>query len=255
MKKVYTPKMVEIIRAKYPVTDTRELAAELGVSYGGLKAFVHKDKAVRKRNRHALSPSEIDRIQKEYPHMKTQDLADKMGLKYWQVSNYAHDHKILKTEEFLRSPDCNRLDGIRGSETRFKKGDVSHNKGKKMSPELYEKCKGTMFKKGHKPASTKWDGYEWKDKNGYVWRRISEGKFKQVHIIMWEEANGPVPAGCVIVFKDRNQNNLSIDNLDCISKQDNMNRNSIIRYPRELQQLIRINHKLKREINGKEQDV
>ena len=34
---------------------------------------------------------------------------------------------------------------------RFKKGQVSHNKGKKMSPEAYEKVKKSMFKPGQIP--------------------------------------------------------------------------------------------------------
>ena len=42
-----------------------------------------------------------------------------------------------------------------GIDGRFKKGSISHNKGKKMSKEQYERCKNTMFKSGHSPHNRK----------------------------------------------------------------------------------------------------
>ena len=42
-----------------------------------------------------------------------------------------------------------------GIDGRFKKGSISHNKGKKMSKEQYERCKKTMFKSGHSPHNRK----------------------------------------------------------------------------------------------------
>ena len=35
----------------------------------------------------------------------------------------------------------------------FNKGNIPHNKGKKMPPEVYEKAKATMFKKGNIPPN------------------------------------------------------------------------------------------------------
>ncbi len=45
-----------------------------------------------------------------------------------------------------------------GKKSRFPKGHTPANKGKKMDPELYQKCKPTMFKKGHVPATMKYYG-------------------------------------------------------------------------------------------------
>ena len=45
-------------------------------------------------------------------------------------------------------------------ESRFKKGHVSHNKGKRMPKELYKKCAPTMFRKGHSPVNWKPVGSE-----------------------------------------------------------------------------------------------
>lgn len=46
------------------------------------------------------------------------------------------------------------------------------------------------------------------------------GKWKSKHIILWEEANGPVPKGHVVIFSDRNQQNVTLDNLLLISRQE-----------------------------------
>ena len=56
---------------------------------------------------------------------------------------------------------------------------------------------------------------------GYVMVKVAEKpsvpggrdnwKFKHVHV--WEEANGPVPDGHVLVFADRDKTNCSLDNL------------------------------------------
>ena len=43
---------------------------------------------------------------------------------------------------------------------RFQKGLIPHNKGKKMSPEVYEKAKATMFKSGNIPHNHRAVGSE-----------------------------------------------------------------------------------------------
>ena len=55
----------------------------------------------------------------------------------------------------------------------FKKGMIPHNKGKKMSKELYEKCRGTMFEKGNIPADTREVGEEYRDRDGYIYIKVN----------------------------------------------------------------------------------
>lgn len=68
-----------------------------------------------------------------------------------------------------------------GTAHRFPKGHVPANKGRKMNAGVYAKVSATMFKKGHMPDNTLYDGAESirKDKNGhrYVYVRISLGKW------------------------------------------------------------------------------
>lgn len=53
------------------------------------------------------------------------------------------------------------------------------------------------------------------DNEGY-WRKTSGNReFLQRRI--WIDAGNSIPEGFAVIFKDRNRNNVEIDNLDCVS--------------------------------------
>ena len=137
-------------------------------------------------------------------------------------------------EEFCRRFEPRRYNSIvafmknnhikNGLDARFKKGCVSYNKGKKMSPEQYAKSAPTMFGKGHRPANTLPVGTELELSDGYTWVKIAEIdhakkniNWRQKHRLIWEQNNGPVPDGCRIIFKDGDKQNFDINNLSCVS--------------------------------------
>ena len=163
-------------------------------------------------------------------------MAEKLNLK--KSAQYPKDHVHVMGTEI-------------GKETRFKKGQESWNKGRKMSSSVYEKAKGTMFKKGQLPHNTLQDGIirTRTDKNGTKrpWIRVSLGKWVEMKNYVWQQQNGDIPKGYCIAVKDGNPFNYSIDNLECISKQENMQRNTIHNYPEEIKSTIRILTKLKKQ--------
>lgn len=136
-------------------------------------------------------------------------------------------------------------------DSQFKKGRISANKGKKMSAEMKRRIAHTFFPKGNIPVNVKWDGHERISKDGYVEVRVRMGKYALKHRLIWEKAHGKIPPGHIIIFKDGNSQNLSLDNLQMISREENMLRNSIRRFPAELQDTIKLVHKLNRNINAK----
>lgn len=112
---------------------------------------------------------------------------------------------------------------------RFTKGLVPHNKGKKISKELYEKLLPTMFKKGEKPHNAKYDGaiterIDTKTGLRYKYIRVAEKDWRLLQRYNWEKQNGSIPEGHVIIFKDGNQANCNVENLQCISMEENLNR-------------------------------
>lgn len=130
---------------------------------------------------------------------------------------------MLLTYDIL-SRYCKRKNLKNGIDTRFKKGHIPDNKGKGVSAETYEKCKATMFKKGHKPANYKPIGSERIDKKqGYILIKIADpGKWVAKHKFLYEKTYGKIPKGKMVTFKDGNKLNFDLDNLICISRAENV---------------------------------
>lgn len=125
-------------------------------------------------------------------------------LKASQIKAYKSNHAI-----------SSGLDG------RFKKGQVSANKGKKMSREQYEKCKHTMFKKGKRPVNYRPVGSERVNVDGYVEIKVADpGVWKLKHRVLFEQLHGKIPEGKNIIFADGNSLNLSADNLVMVGKEE-----------------------------------
>ena len=123
-----------------------------------------------------------------------------------------------------------------GRDTRFQNGQESWCKGVPraswMTPEQLEHVRANQFKPGdNRRYRDAKPGTERVTKDGYIEVRMEGpvrsyqyGKRKATHcwrfkhVLIWEEANGPVPKGHKILFLDGNTQNFSIDNLVCISR-------------------------------------
>lgn len=200
-----------------------------------------------------------DIIRERFPNERTQDLADELGLTYSQLANRAFNMSLKKSEEFKMSDKSGRHNLIEGGKkNRFTKGHTPFNKGKKMPKDIYEKCKVSMWKPGHRPHNWKPDGtiLERIDKTGRVYKyyKVKDSHWILYHHKVWNDHHGPIPSKHVVVFKDGNSMNCDISNLELITMAENAIRNSIQRFPQEVQQLIKLNAKLKKKINGKKQN-
>jgi len=161
---------------------------------------------------------------------------------------------LKKTEAYMKEELARQGARLRvvGVGTRYHKGNVPANKGKQMPVHVYEKCKWTMFKKGQVPHNTRYDGHERVTKDGYVELRLREGVYVLKHRHVWEQAYGAIPKGHLVVFKDRNPLHISLDNLELITQEENMRRNTIHRFPMELISTIRLTKKLNKKIHEKQ---
>jgi hypothetical protein len=104
-----------------------------------------------------------------------------------------------------------------GLESHFRPGHASWIKGthKWLGP------KSVQFKKGYTPWNVRPIGSE-RLKDGCVEIKISKDLWRMKHVVIWEEANGPVPKDHVIIFADRNRSNFSLDNLLLVSRRELM---------------------------------
>lgn len=129
---------------------------------------------------------------------------------------------------------------------RFQPGTTSWNKGMKG---LQIGGIATRFKPGHlggRAALIKQPiGAERLSKEGYLQRKVNDDpvfykRWRFVHLMLWEDANGPVPAGHTVAFKNGDKTDIRLDNLECISRRELMRRNTVHNYPPELRQVIRL---------------
>jgi hypothetical protein len=193
-----------------------------------------------------------------YPYVTCRSLAEYLSLSMAQVYNRAHTMGIKKNPIVKKS--LNRSLILKaGVNSRYKKGSVPYNKGKK-NPELKNtRAALTMFKKGHKPRNTREDSAKSirLDKTGkaYEYTKISDGHWVLSHRLIWEQAHGPIESKHVVRFIDGNSMNLDLSNLECISMKENASRNSIHRFPDELKEVITLKRKLNKKIsNGKKRN-
>lgn len=199
-------------------------------------------------------------MRKHYPNMSAAELALILGCSVPAVYNRASTLGLKKSQAFLNSPKSGRTGhDDRGASARFKKGGMPWNAGMKG---LDIGGKATRFKPGQRPQTWVPIGTEVETKDGYLKRKIrddaepgmSRHNWKLVHILVWEEANGPMPQNHCLRFKDGNKKNCSLDNLELISRAENAKRNTIHRYPPEVKLAIRLVGKLKRKIREKEDE-
>ena len=104
-----------------------------------------------------------------------------------------------------------------GVDCRFKKGQVSFNKGKKGIIGM----SSTRFKKRQIPYNFKPVGYIRypKKDHDYVMIKVAAPNiWQQYQMYIWEKYNGKVPKGSVVAFIDGNNRNFALDNLAVVSR-------------------------------------
>ena len=202
--------------------------------------------------------AQLEFVKNNFPNTQTQILADELGLRYSQVARLAQKLGIRKSMTFLSGEQSGRLDGVRGSSSRFTKGHKTWNTGKK--------CPGlggeTTFKKGQRPFNEMAIGSHRINPEGYVEFKHSDepGPYTKrwipVHRKVWIEANGPIPKGHIVVFrpgqKTADPDQITLDKLECITRSENMHRNTFHRYGPQVSQLVQLRGAITRQINKRQ---
>lgn len=194
-----------------------------------------------------------------YPDSPSRDIAKLLGRTASSVYQRANILGLKKNPGYLDATWQNLSRRLQesGKSHRYPKGHIPANKGRKMPEDVYAKVRATMFKKGHVPGNHKPLGHERVNIYGYTEVKVAEpDKFVLKHRLVWEQANGPIPAGYNVQFRDGNTQNTSLDNLYLISRSDQMKyENSMhARYPEDIRKSIQLMGALQRQINKKKND-
>jgi hypothetical protein len=262
-KTVLTDKHIKFIRDNYMIMSGATIGKKLGISRNVVNDFKQKQgwqvsreqiskwRAEKLKGRTSFSKKEDRFIKDNYLVMPIKRLAAMMNRSYSGVTGRL-DNLGLEIPEELRKERKNLYT--------YKKGCTPLNKGKKlsefMSAEAIAKCAVHRFKKGHRPANAKPIGtviIKLERKSDRYYKHITQatGKMKLLHKVVWEDANGPVPANHCIWFKDGNSMNVVLENLELITRKENLRRNAIHHYPKDLKEVIYLKNKIKKKINEK----
>ena len=103
-------------------------------------------------------------------------------------------------------------------------------------------------------------GTERVSKDGYLERKINndlplQARWRAVHLLVWEAANGPVPPGFAVCFKNRDKADIRLENLELITRRALMARNTVHNLPPALAQTIQLLGALNRELRRRTDDA
>lgn len=217
----WTKYKVQKLISLYPNKSNREIGEILGVSN---KAISSKAKLLGLRKAENYSPLphncaerrvDIEKFKAAYPFSSNVSLAKIYNTSENVIKNIAVKYGIIKDPNY-RNPGC------------YPKGHVPANKGKSTNggPPRYR------YKKGNKPKNTLHDGaitlrhpHKNRGSKPYYFIRISEGKWEHLHRELWKHKYGAIPKDKIVAFKDGNTMNCAIENLELITRKENLRRN------------------------------
>jgi len=185
----------------------------------------------KRTNNHRWTAQQTATLRQLYPDLPSAEIAAQLGIDTKQVYYKAHKMGLKKSALFYATRDAGRLDGVRGQQTRFTKGQRPH----------------TWLPIGTERVSAE----------GYLERKITDTgctrrDYVAVHRIIWLDAGRDIPPGHALVFKDGNKRNFDLDNLELVTRQELMRRNSYHNnYPKEVGEIIQLRGALVRKINNR----
>lgn len=159
---------------------------------------------------------EIDYLKENYNKLSAASIAKKLHRPISSVFSKAHALGLKKDKAIFDNPKPNQ--------TSFKKGNKTWNKGTKG----LTGANRTSFKKGNVPHNTKQIGEIWiRERIGekYKWIKTENGAML-LHRHLWEREHGKIPKNHVVIFKDGDSMNCTIENIECISRSEHLKRNS-----------------------------
>lgn len=217
------------------------------------------------KKKYVWTSDRIAVLQLLYPIKTAAEIADKLGCAKSTVYQKAYDLCIEKSEEFKQSAKSGRI--IAGKQnpamiaTRFKPGQTPWNKGIPYAPG--GRSVATRFQKGrppHEAANYRPIGSLRPTKYGYLEKKVTDDIEKQsarrwvaLHRLVWEAANGPVPAGSIVIFKPGMRTmiaqEVTVDRLECITRAENANLNHPKNKDPELAKIYQLKGAITRQIN------
>jgi len=212
--------------------------------------------------RRPWTQAEIDLLNTEYSTTPTKVLAARLGRTVSTVFAQANKLGLRKTHEYLSATHGERCKVV-GAAFRFTPGQRAWNAGVPGSTGQHENSRRTQFKPGvlSGRAAQLWVpvGSTRITKDGLLQRKVGETpgppslRWRSVHELVWIAANGPVPAGHLVVFRPGMRTTveaeITLDRLDLVMRRELMKRNGVDRHGVEVGNLSRLKGAINRQID------
>ena len=212
--------------------------------------------------RRIWTDAETATLRSLYPDQPTGTIAAMLGIDLVQVYRKASTLRLRKNAQFLATDKSGRIfkGGTLGQLTQFSAGQTPWNAGTHYV--AGGRSAETRFKKGQRRGAA---SHNWVPVGSY--RINGEGILDQkvtdlgqgprdweaVHRLVWKAANGPVPAGHVVVFKPGRKTtvleHITPDAVECITRRTLMQRNTLWSKNPELARLYQLKGAISRQVN------
>lgn len=251
MRKLWTEQELYTLSMVYPTLGIDAACKELGRSRCSVIGQARKQGLVTGRY---WTPEQDAQLIALHPNHRNGDIAKIMGITQDRVESRATHLGLKKDIELLREIGRINTQHPNAIAARIKPGNVPHNKGIK-GWRAGGRSTETQFKPGQKPINT-WKpiGHERIVDGGYLQRKMTDtGDTRRdyvcVHHLIWIAANGPIPRGHIVVFRNGDKTDIRLENLELITKQENMKRNSVHNWPKEILKVQQMKNGLMRRVN------
>lgn len=215
--------------------------------------------------RRPWTEADLDLLRRDYADGRTDLIATALARPIYAVYNKAQSLGLPKSQAFFASANAGRVQ--RGRQhpsmvaSQFSAGLVPWNKG-------------THFVAGGRSAETQFQSGACRGRaaqlvvpvgsyrvngDGYLDRKTSDRpgpqtlRWRAVHRLVWEAANGPVPPGHAVVFLPGRHTTdpalITLDALELITRRELLARNTIHRFPKPLADVMRLRGAVNRQIN------
>lgn len=211
-------------------------------------------------NGRPFTPAEDAILLARYATTPTPVLAAELGRTQTSVFTRAYRLGLKKDLAYMREHHGSKL-RIVGESGRFQPGLVPWNKGTHFASG--GRSVETRFKAGNMSGAAQHNykpiGSLRLSKDGYLERKTTDDhpvparRWVGVHRLVWEAANGPVPAGHVVVFRaGRNSTveaEITLDAVELVTRRELMLRNTVWRHGQEIGRLSQLRGAITRQIN------
>lgn len=214
-------------------------------------------KPPERKPRRMWTPDDVALLTARYSDEPTAAIAADLGRDRDRVYRKAAFLGLKKSAAYqarLKAQSAAKIEEA-GKAHRFNPGGAPWNKGTHFT--AGGRSDETRFKKGHVTHTWRPIGSERVSKEGYLQRKMTDTgvtrrDYVPVHRLVWLAAGREIPPGHALLFRDGNKRNFALDNLELVSRQELMARNTVHNRGPEVAQLIQLRGVLTRQINRRE---